>query len=71
MTQQELEAHCATIGRAVGNALKDVMPEGVGFALVMFDFGPGGSLAYCSSAQREDMIKVLAEMRETLLKRTQ
>lgn len=33
----------------------------MGFALFVFDFGERGNLAYCSNAEREDMIKTVEE----------
>jgi hypothetical protein len=35
---------------------------GVGFAIILFDFGDGGSCAYASNGNRQDMIKLLREM---------
>lgn len=63
VTREQLEKWCAEVGREI----KAEMPDGVGFCLMMFDFGAGGSLAYVSSAQREDMIKALAEFRDKLI----
>ncbi len=52
----------------VGRMLKDIMPEGVGFAFLMFTFdgGDSGWMTYASNAQRSDMIKALQEMIEKL-----
>lgn len=47
--------------RGIGQVLKDAMPPGIGFALVLFSFGPDGWLTYLSNGQREDMIKCLEE----------
>ncbi len=49
--------------KEVGQLLKGIMPEGWGFTLFMFDYskGPGGSLFYLSSAQRDDMLATLEE----------
>lgn len=58
----------AQVMRDLGRKLKQTMPAGWGFTLLMFDFheGPGkGSLFYISSARREDMVK---SMREFLAK---
>ncbi len=52
-----LENECLLIGRALGQA----MPKNVGFALLMFDFGDAGNLAYVSNAKREDMIRAVEE----------
>lgn len=35
---------------------------GVGFAILLFDFGEGGATAYASNGNRQDMIKLLREM---------
>jgi hypothetical protein len=43
------------------------MGDKIGFALVMFDFGdPGGSMAYASTAQRDDFLRLLDELRGKL-----
>jgi hypothetical protein len=52
--------------RELGQAIGESLPEGVGFALTLFDFGAGGMLAYVSNAQREDMIRALREQIERL-----
>ena len=36
-------------------------PEGMGFAVFLFDFGPNGALFYMSSAQRDDIVSMLKE----------
>lgn len=53
----EIEARLKEIGRR----LKDAMPEGYGFNLMIFSYGEGGAMFYLSSAQREDMIKAMKE----------
>lgn len=50
--------------REVGRRLSAEMPEGVGFALLVFDFGEGGNLAWMSNGRREDMIKAVKEWLE-------
>lgn len=37
------------------------LPPLMGFAIFVFDFGPGGRLAYGSNAQRADMIAATKE----------
>lgn len=54
----ELEEACAALARPLAQAL----PEGVGFALLLFDFGSGGNMAYVSNANREDMLAAQQEM---------
>lgn len=56
--RMDLEKACRKLGRE----LKAQMMPGVGFALVIFDFGPGGSMAYISTAQRADMLATLREL---------
>jgi hypothetical protein len=54
-----VEAKCTDIGRKLGLA----MPPGMGFALLMFDFGDKhGNVAYVSSAERQDMIRLFEEL---------
>lgn len=42
--------------------LHGILPEGVGFAMLFFDFGPGGNMSYISDAPRDDMILALKEL---------
>lgn len=51
--------------RDIGKMLKDSMPEGVGYTLMVFTFGDGGWMTYLSTAQRKDMI---ASMRDLIAK---
>lgn len=53
----DLEAHAKRIARSITDAL----PEGVGFALLIFDFGEHGHLTWLSNADRQDMIRALHE----------
>jgi len=57
-TRLALERFCTDVGRAIAKA----MPAEAGFALLVFDYGPRGSMTYTSSAQRSDMIKALREL---------
>jgi len=45
------------LGGVVGNAL----PEGWGFTLLLFSYGPDGQLFYISSAQRADVLNMMRE----------
>jgi GTPase len=56
--REELESICADIGAVIRSAL----PSGTGFALVLFDFGEKGNMAYVSTGQRADTIRVLREL---------
>lgn len=58
--QLEIERVTRDIGRVIGAVAKEA--GGLGFALLMFDFGAEGSMAYASNAARGDMIKGLEEL---------
>ena len=62
--QQYLEAICRNLAPAIDAQLD----EREGFALLLFDFGEKGSLAYISNAQRRDMIRALRECADELEK---
>lgn len=66
ITQEELEAECHELGRL----LKAGLPEGVGFVLALFEYGPDGWLSYLSSAKREDCLKALRELITVIETRT-
>ena len=53
----QLEAQCRRIAEQIA---EQALP-GTGFALLMFDFGADGNLAYVSNAQRADMRRALRE----------
>ena len=52
----------------LGERIGSELPNGWGFNLMLFEFGPSGSLFYISSANSED---VIALMREWIAKQTQ
>lgn len=45
----------------LSHEIKDAMPKGMGFALLVFDYGENGSMFYSSSADRQDMINAMKE----------
>lgn len=45
----------------LGQRIGDALPEGWGFTLLLYEFGPGGSLFYISNAQRADVLASMAE----------
>lgn len=57
----ELE-HLEETARDIGRTIAEATPEGAGFVLVLFDFGPGGHMTYLSNARREDMIAMFSEL---------
>jgi hypothetical protein len=47
---------------ALAQSLANALPKGVGFALFLFDLGPGGTMSYISNANRADMIEAIREL---------
>jgi hypothetical protein len=47
--------------RKIGRELKASLPPGVGFAVLVFDIGRKGNLAYVSNAERTSMIEAMRE----------
>lgn len=41
--------------------IKDELPDGFGYILFAFNFGPNGTLVYTSNADRKDAVAVLKE----------
>jgi len=58
-----LKDKCNEIGHLIGEGL----PPGVGFCLLVFEF-TGPQLHYICNAQREDMIELLEEFKQSLSK---
>lgn len=48
--------------REIGVQIGEACPAGVGYALLVFDFGDDGNLAYVSNANRADMIRALEDL---------
>lgn len=68
-TDEQFEQRKAITQRCleIGQAIKDALMGGrFGFALLMFDFGDSGNLAYMSTGEREDMVTLLREMADRL-----
>ncbi len=53
--------HLENVSGEVGRLIGSAMPPGVGFALLIFDFGEKGNLAYISNAERTTMLESLRE----------
>ena len=67
----ELEGMCTAIGDRIGVAIEGFPGlaggDGIGFALLLFEFGDAGTWStYISNAQRDDMIKALRECANNL-----
>lgn len=61
MDRGSLEILAAVAAKRIGDELKAATPPGIGFAVLMFDFGETGNLAYVSNADRQDMIRAFKE----------
>lgn len=61
---ESAEVECRRLGRALGER----MPDGWGFALILFSFGDGGFLTYISNAQRVAMVAALRECADKIEK---
>lgn len=47
--------------KEMARILKACLPDGVGYTLWLYDYGAGGNTVYLSTAQRQDMIKLVEE----------
>ncbi len=52
--------------RNIANDVKQHVPEGFGFAVLVFPHGQGGISNYVSNSNREDMIQALRETADRL-----
>lgn len=59
MTERELQAREAM--QDVAHSVKELLPEGMGFIVLAFDFGALGTMNYVSNAHREDATRALKE----------
>lgn len=50
-----------SIGRMIDSAIKQHADRPMGFMLMVFDFGEGGTTSYLSNVERESMITALNE----------
>jgi hypothetical protein len=62
----QLEEHIRGIGGILRDAVNDLGGPSLGFALLLFDFGDKGSIAYSSNASRLDMVNALEELTDRL-----
>jgi hypothetical protein len=61
MTYEVRDEKIEELLRQVGRKMKETMPPGYGFTLLIFGFHPRNDLFYISSAQREGMIRTMQE----------
>lgn len=70
--QRELEAICFALGDTLRREMDDRRSgPRIGFALLLYDFGPNGFCAYTGNGNREDTIKLLREHLRMLETKTQ
>lgn len=50
-----------SILRGLGTQLKKDMPKGMGFCLLMFDYGADGNMFYVGSGERGDVVNAMRE----------
>ncbi len=61
--QRELDALTRMLGKAMQDEMNDASSGApLGFAIVVFDFGPNGFMSYASNAQRADVAKLFREL---------
>lgn len=54
------------LNRQIAESIKPKLPEGAGYALLVFDLGEGGYMTWSSNARRQDMVRALREMADRL-----
>jgi hypothetical protein len=60
-----LDPKIAEVAKDIGRRIGDNLPDGFGFALLIFNVGEnpgGGMMNYISNAKREEMISALKEL---------
>jgi hypothetical protein len=66
--QTDQDAAIRPVAKDLGRIISSQLPAGWGFTLLLFTFGPGGTLSYISNADRSDM---LLTMKEFIKRQTQ
>lgn len=62
MSHGPIEAEIRANMNGIAEVLDDALPNGYGFALLVFKYGEQGRMNYISNAQREDMVCALKEL---------
>lgn len=57
----DLRLQMEATGRAIAERIGVDLPKGIGFTLLLYQFGPGGWLNYISNGRREDVVKAMEE----------
>ena len=61
MTYEVKNPEIRALLKETGDSIHKMMPEGWGFALLIFSFGDGGDMFYLSDARRPDMLEAMKE----------
>lgn len=63
MIDEELRLLMEDVGRKLAARINADLPPGIGFALLLYEFGEGERrwLSYIANGKREDMIKTMKE----------
>ena len=70
--REELEAIVKMLGDGIRAEMNDATTgPPIGFVLMLYDYGPGGFLAYTGSGNREDSIRLIREHLKMLETQTQ
>ena len=62
---EEAEIKCRNMARK----LKEMLPNGWGFTIILYSYGDGGFTTYLSTGDREGCIKMLRETADLIEKR--
>jgi hypothetical protein len=52
------------VARQLAARIDEGLPKGIGYTLLLYEFGEGGWLSYICNGKREDMIKAMKEFIE-------
>jgi hypothetical protein len=66
ITEAALTANLEKIAPELDKALSAAHGQRVGFAVILFEFGPLSTLSYVSNAEREGLIKTMREWLDRL-----
>jgi hypothetical protein len=58
--RKALQRFVAQLAESIGG----ILPKGIGFTIFLFHYGERGDLAYASSAERADVVRVMCEFLE-------
>jgi hypothetical protein len=59
--QTDGDAEVRPVAKDIGRLIAGQLPPGWGFTLLLFTFGPGGTMSYISNSDRSDMLLAMKE----------